>query len=526
MESINVVDKLNLASNAAILKCIRDEKVFFSSNINKVNHFGLSQERIILITDRALYNFKNKELKRRIKLDLIKGMTVSKVSDEIVLHCNEMEYDYYYKSKDKKLVVSSLAKCYHDLMHKELELRLMDNKSLSQFVTSKKEKKKDINFTRMPTNNKIQVNLYLCGGGEDISIEKNSSFLKRKGTIYDKGLTLNDFNIIKLIGKGGTSKVYMATYKKSTDKEIFCIKSIRKDQLLSQNIVRNILEEKTILSNNFNPFLIFLSNYFATNERLYFVMPYISGGDLYNYLQKQAHHRLSEKDTKFFIAQVVLAIQYLHDHNILYRDLKPENILIDNDGFIKLCDFGACVKLENSLDTTLGGTPEYMSPEMIAGNGTGVCTDWWSLGILTYELLFGYPPFYDKETEKVYDLIQLADVKFPADVKIDKNTKDFIIKLLERNPVKRLGINGIVDFEKHPFLNSNGFNLNGFKNKKIKPPFEVVKKTYEDILKENQSNESENPDSNANENTTKSFCESPVENWVSEYVSYFDDFDK
>lgn len=525
MESACENDKLGFGGDKTILKCIRDEKLCLTEKVAKINHYGMSQERNFMITNKAIYNFKKKDLKRRILLSYIKGVTLSKSSDEFVIHCSEMEYDYQYISKDKKIIIAVLSQCYYEEMHQEMEIRVMDSKSLSQFVTTKKEKKKDLSFSRMPNNNKMSVSLYLNGGGQEKKIEKKGAYLKKLGKIYEKGLTLNDFKIIKIIGKGSTSKVYLAEYKKN-EGDLYAIKSIRKDQILSQHLIDCIIQERRILMQDSCPFLIFLSNFFTTEQRIYFVMPFIPGGDLYHYLQQQPGHRLDETSARFYLAQVAIALQHFHDYNTIYRDLKPENILIDEDGYIKLCDFGSSLHLKDKGDCQFTGTPEYMSPEMIEGNEHGTCTDWWSFGVLMYELLFGYPPFYDKDQDKMFNLIQLGELKFPSDIKVSSHAIDLMKKLLERNPNKRIGINGAQDIEKHNFFGSFSISFKAIKDKKITPPFKMDKLSFEEKKEAtNFDDDIGNIEMNTDENGEETLAESPVEEWITDYKSWFNEFD-
>ena len=147
---------------------------------------------------------------------------------------------------------------------------------------------------------------------------------------------------------------------------------------------------------------------------------------------------------------------YLHERNIIYRDLKPENLLLNNDGYLKLCDFGLCKIIENEseLSSSFCGSTEYISPEIISGKGYSFISDWWSFGILCYELLFGIPPFYDKSIDKIFDLISSTQLSFPNYKFISNDTKDFLIKLLKKNPEERLGSKGYEQIIAHPFFNS------------------------------------------------------------------------
>ncbi len=189
-----------------------------------------------------------------------------------------------------------------------------------------------------------------------------------------------------------------------------------------------------------------------TETKIIFVMPFYQGGDLFQFQVKKK--TFDESIVAFFLVQVANMIKYLHERNIIYRNLKPENLLLNNDGYLKLCDFGLCEINKNESEIYFCGSAEYISPEIINGKGYNYISDWWSFGILCYELLFGIPPFYDKSIDKIFDLISSTQLSFPNYKFISNDTKDFIVKLLEKNPEKRLGYNQGYDvIISHPFFN-------------------------------------------------------------------------
>ena len=364
----------------------RDESIQFSDKITKINKYGFKQERNMIITDKGIYNLKKTTLKRRIDLKSIKGITLSKISDEFVIHCNDEEYDYQYISQKKKTIVEIIAKYYYNILNEELKLFELNVSSLSTFVTSKKEKMKEKSSSRMPRTNCISIGEYIYGTKKNIKIEKKEARIKKTNKIItNTKVVMDDFEIIKTIGRGSVGKIILVKYKKTDD--LYTIKSMRKDQLLSESLIENILDEKNILSEGQCEFLLPLSFFFQSPERIYFVTPFMKGGDLYHKLKIDGY--LPEDLVRFYTAQVAIALQHLHEFGIAYRDLKPENILIDEDGYIKLCDFGASVHFQGTKkETSFAGSPEYASPEMITHEGHTIMSDWWSFGILIYELLY------------------------------------------------------------------------------------------------------------------------------------------
>lgn len=173
---------------------------------------------------------------------------------------------------------------------------------------------------------------------------------------------------------------------------------------------------------------------FQTPDKLYFIVDFLNGGELFTHLKKSK--KFTEERTKFYAAQIVLALECLHNNNIIYRDLKPENILLDDMGYLKITDFGLSKK--GSKQTyTFCGTPEYLAPEIINGTGHDKPVDWWSLGGLLYEMLAGRPPFYSKNRREMFAMI--TDKPLVMRKEFSPEAKDLIEKLLERNIKRRLG---------------------------------------------------------------------------------------
>jgi len=198
-------------------------------------------------------------------------------------------------------------------------------------------------------------------------------------------------------------------------------------------------------------------------------MEFLKGGELFQHLKRVV--RFKEEQAKFFCACVVSAIGHLHNSDYIYRDLKPENILLGEDGYPKITDFGLAkfLKVSNLADTYCG-TPEYMAPEVILKKGCNRSADWWSLGILTYEMLFGAPPFYTQDVAEMQKRTLLNDLKFPSSKNVSRACLDFIAGLLMKIPSKRLGsIADVVEVMNHPWF--AGFDWEKLNQKKLVPPF-------------------------------------------------------
>jgi protein-serine/threonine kinase len=283
----------------------------------------------------------------------------------------------------------------------------------------------------------------------------------------NKKMTVDDFTSLKLIGKGSYGKVFLV--QKKDDQKIYAMKILKKKAMIKRNQVNHIKTERKIMELIDHPFIVKLIYAFQTAQKLYMVMDYCPGGELFYHIQRV--ERFNEEAVKFYGAQLVLALDHLHKNNIIYRDLKPENVLINKDGYIKLTDFG--LSKENISDNVSAksfcGTPEYLAPEIIEGKGHGQAVDWWSLGSILYEMLTGLPPFYSKDREKLFQTIKTGEVKFYKF--LSKEAVDLLTKLFIKDPEKRLGSGptGLQDIESHPFFES--INWESILEKKIKPPF-------------------------------------------------------
>ena len=376
-------------------------------------------------------------------------------------------------------------------MHnKNIKFYVSQEKVLKQYVTLKKEKKVNPNFSRMPKENLTDIETYLNKNTttDDTERMRTKTVFTSHKTV--KEVKLEDFRILKVIGRGSFGKVCLVEY--TPTKEIYAMKSLKKDILIEQEQIENTLLEKEILQTIDHPLLCGLVFCFQTQERIYFVMPFLRGGELFQHLRK--FRTFDEEKVRFYGAQIALALQYLHDKGIVYRDLKPENILMDEQGYLRLADFGMAKKLKNNEKAmSFCGTPEYLAPEIITGEGHDKSADWWSFGILIYEMLCGLPPFYVENLERMYEMIKTGPLKFPKKVTLSEDAKDLIKKLLDRNVKTRLGSNkGIEEIQSHPFFSTMDFKE--VLQKKIPAPFIPTIKDETDVQYFDEEFTSENTD--------------------------------
>lgn len=296
------------------------------------------------------------------------------------------------------------------------------------------------------------------------STAASSSSSSSEPAVEEKKVGIPDFELLKVIGKGSFGKV-LQVRKKDTGK-IYAMKVLNKQTIIARSEIKHTQAEKNILQKLVHPFLVNLNFSFQTKDKLYFIMDYINGGELFFHLQKDK--RFDEQRVRFYCAEIVCGLEYLHNSGVLYRDLKPENLLLTGDGHICMTDFGISKEglvSDDARTATFCGTPEYLAPEVLEGNGYGKPVDWWSFGTLMYEMLTGLPPFYSPEIQQMYTQIMNAKLSIPDH--ISPEARDLLTKLLIRDPAKRL--TNPVEIKAHAFF--AGIDWDKLVAKELTPPF-------------------------------------------------------
>jgi serine/threonine protein kinase len=290
-----------------------------------------------------------------------------------------------------------------------------------------------------------------------------------------------DFQILKLIGKGTFGQVFQV--RKRDTQRIYAMKVLSKKVIVQKKEVAHTLGERNILVRTAmadSTFIVGLKFSFQTPSDLYLVTDYMSGGELFWHLQKEG--RFTEERAKFYIAELVLALEHLHNHDIVYRDLKPENILLDANGHIALCDFGLSKAnlTKDETTNTFCGTTEYLAPEVLLDeHGYTKLVDFWSLGVLIFEMCCGWSPFYAEDTQQMYKNIAFGKVRFPRDA-LSNEGRNLVKGLLNRNPRHRLGANGdAAELKAHEFFHDVDWVALARKN--LVPPFKPKLKSELDV---------------------------------------------
>ncbi|KAI7851692.1 camp-dependent protein kinase 9 [Circinella umbellata] len=274
---------------------------------------------------------------------------------------------------------------------------------------------------------------------------------------------LKDFELLDTLGTGTFGRVYLTKFKATS--KFYAMKVLKKSEVVRLKQVQHLLWEKQILASVRFPFIVDLFCAFQDDTNLYMLLEYVVGGELFSHLRRAG--RFTNDMTRFYASEIVLAIEYLHSKDIIYRDLKPENLLIDHQGHIRLTDFGFAKKIADRT-WTLCGTPEYLAPEIIQSKGHGKAADWWALGILIFEMLAGYPPFFDDNSFGIYEKILAGRVQFPAH--FDMLGKDLLKRLLVGDLTKRLGNlkGGSEDVKRHRWF--RGVDWIGLLDKTVRAP--------------------------------------------------------
>ncbi len=284
-------------------------------------------------------------------------------------------------------------------------------------------------------------------------------------------LCLDDFDVGVTLGTGSFGRVRFATYKSNPD-QACAIKMLKKCEVVRMHQEEHMNCEKAILEAiskgtdlKPHPFIVNLFATFQDDYFLYMVLEYVNGGEFFTHLRK--YGRLDNSQAKFYCASVTLIFQHLHAEDVIYRDLKPENLLLDCDGFMKITDFGFAKKVMFKT-YTLCGTPEYIAPEVLLNKGHGKGVDWWTLGILMYEMLSGGPPFVNDDPMCIYQQILAGTISFPRF--FDRQAKMLIKKLLNSDLTKRFGClkRGAEDIKDHSWF--NGFHWKELLDKQVSPP--------------------------------------------------------
>ncbi|XP_065787067.1 ribosomal protein S6 kinase alpha-2 isoform X1 [Muntiacus reevesi] len=290
----------------------------------------------------------------------------------------------------------------------------------------------------------------------------------------------SQFELLKVLGQGSYGKVFLVRKVKGSDAgQLYAMKVLKKATLKVRDRVRSKME-RDILAEVNHPFIVKLHYAFQTEGKLYLILDFLRGGDLFTRLSKEV--MFTEEDVKFYLAELALALDHLHGLGIIYRDLKPENILLDEEGHIKITDFGLSKEAidHDKRAYSFCGTIEYMAPEVVNRRGHTQSADWWSFGVLMFEMLTGSLPFQGKDRKETMALILKAKLGMPQFLSVE--AQSLLRALFKRNPCNRLGagLDGVEEIKRHPFFVT--IDWNKLYRKEIKPPFKPAVGRPEDTF--------------------------------------------
>ena len=376
------------------------------------------------------------------------------------------------------------------MLEKKIELKSQNNNNtISNNINIKEDEEKDtkdssqnISFNNHSKNISDEKIIELIPGKQILNEVQNRLFILSPTVELGFERECNKYDFIRdksPLGKGAFGEVWKVIHENT--KKDYCIKMMSKRDIIEQKIVNQINKEISIMYNVNHPYSIKLYNHFEDNDKLYLIMELATNGNLYNFMQNNKNQKIKTKEMiQKIIIQVIEIIKYLHSLEIIYRDIKPENILLDKDYNVKLCDYGwASYLTKGQFCNVFCGTPEYVSPEIVKKKPYNEKVDIWGIGVLIFELVFGYPPFSSNFNEERFNNIKERKINWPKDIN-DKDVKDLIENILKINPNERMSLDKI---ESHPWLYDTYNKMK--ENKKTNDTFENIKNTQTEIYKNN-----------------------------------------
>ena len=300
----------------------------------------------------------------------------------------------------------------------------------------------------------------------DQTLDNNIHNRLNLNSLEEERITPSSFVCLALLGKGSFGEVYLV--RKTNTNVKYAMKVLRKERIMGQNLLKYAIAERNILSLIHHPFIVKLNFAFQTSTKLFLILEYCPNGDLGKHLLIEK--RFCEKRAKFYLCEILLALEYLHKKDIIFRDLKPDNIVLDEEGHCKLTDFGLSKEgvKEDQKAQSFCGSLAYLAPEMLKKKGHGKAVDWYLLGVIFYEMLIGVTPFFTLRKEELFHNIEFGELNIPEF--ISSEAAELLRKLLERDPNKRLGggIRDAQEIKDHPYFKD--VNWDDIYNKKVKPP--------------------------------------------------------
>ncbi|OAE28975.1 hypothetical protein AXG93_3036s1020 [Marchantia polymorpha subsp. ruderalis] len=450
LRSVEVRDYLNLQSSGELLNSLasvgaRTEKILYSANVEKVKRkWFIPEKQVLLITNKAVYSLIGKalEIKHRSLLTSLQKIIIGKQgsTQQFLLFIAEGSdvYDLHFASANVTEIVRILHAAQRFANHTPTPFVMQEEKDLKKFRVNK--------------------------------TDASHMSLVTAFSESDEEVDLSSFEVLKVLGTGASSKVFLVR-KKSTGK-VYAMKTLLKEAVIANQQVERAKSERQILEALQHPYLVSLRYAFQTENKLFIVLDYLNGGELFFHLKESG--RFDEDRTRFYAAEIILGIGHLHSLGIVYRDLKPENILLDNTGHVKITDFGLAKTIvvnsaASGIRESFVGTPEYIAD-------IHLCRSSHEIDVFSS---LQQPPFYDPDPNKIYKKTLFQAVEFPAT--FSPAAKHLLGQLLERNQDLRLGAGDrdAEEIKEHPFFAS--IDWAALYNREIPAPFVPNVKGPEDV---------------------------------------------
>jgi serine/threonine protein kinase len=446
------------------IQCVKDH---YENEIKMLQNIYKNEKRALKV--------ENEKLKKDIRVQKIINNRLKKTNATIMELGSELQTEL----QQVKFTMKKLQEDFETLS-------VISNKLHTQYVSVEGSVVNlRMELERVKIDNGV-MNKYCQSKTNECEEDEINIVNECEDTFDDGKLTLDNFKCIKSLGEGAFGKVVLAKGKiLGGPEQLYALKALKKRDITSDNICEIIIEKEALILSSGHPFITTLFSCFQNNDYIFFLMEYLSGGDLRKQLCEVG--LFTEKRTTFYASQIVLAVQFLHKNGILHRDLKLENVLVGSDGNCKIADFGLS-KLglfRHCKASSVCGTPIYMAPELVKKLPYGHGVDWWAIGIMIFEMITGRPPFdCDEENdwddnldEKLDQKIMSEEVDFPKDM--SPAAVSIVTKLLMKNPAERLGSEGSEDtVREHPFF--EGIDWQELLEKRMKPPEHVTKTLEKD----------------------------------------------
>jgi hypothetical protein len=481
MEKIKVFDFLNLSLDKDFLKMIDEEKIYYSESVVKIKHLGKNRERNFIITNKYAYFFKKKNLKKKVSLTSILGLSYSTISNELIIHLKTEEDDYWFMTENKIIIIYIIVLLYQELDDKIMPIYEIREKSLKNFMIYEKDKKKNRFYSKNNLAYQINTKSFLEANKQNIEKAKNEMDKYYNNNIntmiindyqdlnnMENKIKIEDFKIIKEIKRISYGNVFITKYL--IDNKIYLLKSINKIFITNNLLIEQKILEKYILQKLEYPFIDKMIFCFQNEENIFFGFNYIKTDNLYNQLCLCRH--FPEETVKFYASIIGLTLEYLHKNSFIYRDFNLKYISINEEGYLLFSNFHNVKVIEENDETDIKfrGVVEYFPPEVIIGDRHSEVSDWWCFGIIIYEMFFGVPPFLSSNTNELYNMILSEEIKFPKNNNISAEAKDLLQKLLIKEKHDRLGFEGGFEVIKNHYF-FKGVDFANLEKKQITSPY-------------------------------------------------------